>query len=73
MNAVKPGKLMDAGTLMRELGITRHAADVLMRQLPKTMIPGQQKNYVYRADVEKLLADNTHDIVTARARAARAA
>jgi hypothetical protein len=55
----QPGKLMDAGTIMRELGIARNAADVLMRQLPKVTIPGIRKNFVRRADVADLLERNT--------------
>lgn len=65
--------LMDTTTLMRELGIKRNAADILMRQLPKIIIPGQQKNYVRRQDVKQLLEENTFDVVTAEARKRRAA
>jgi hypothetical protein len=55
----KQGRLMDAGTIMRELGIKRNAADVLMRQLPKVEIRGLQKNFVLRVDVERYLEQNT--------------
>jgi len=55
----KQGRLMDAGALMAELGIKRNAADAIMRQLPKVQIPGLQKNFVKRADVDRLLEENT--------------
>lgn len=53
----KPGKLMDAGTIMAELGIKRNAAEGLMRALKKVQIPGTSKSYVLRADVEDAMRE----------------
>lgn len=67
------GKYMDTGAIMREYGFKRNAALALVRQLPKTEIPGHRKSFVKRVDVERLLAENTHDVVTAGARRRREA
>lgn len=52
-------KLIDAAGLQRELGIKRAGADAIMRQLDKVQIPGLDKVYVKRADVEQLLKEGT--------------
>jgi len=52
-------KLIDAAGLQRELGIKRASAEAIMRQLPKVTIPGVKKIYVRRADVNRLLDENT--------------
>jgi hypothetical protein len=54
-----PGKLMDCATVQRELGISRKAAEAIMRQLPKVEFAGLRKVYVKRADVERLVAERT--------------
>jgi hypothetical protein len=38
--------LLDAKALRLELGVTRAAAEALMRQLPVVLIPGLRKVYV---------------------------
>ena len=48
-------ELLDAKALQAELGITRAAAEAIIRKLPIVQVPGLRKVYVRRADVEKLL------------------
>jgi hypothetical protein len=50
-------ELLDARRLAGELGITRAAAEAVMRQLPKVEIPGLRKVYVTRESVERLLRE----------------
>lgn len=50
-------ELLDAKALQRELGVTRAAAEAVMRQLPKVEIPGLRKVYVERSAVERLLQE----------------
>jgi hypothetical protein len=52
-------ELLDCAKLARELGITRAAAEAIMRQLPKVQPPGLRKTYVRRPDVADLLARST--------------
>jgi hypothetical protein len=52
-------ELLDAKHLAGELGVTRAAAEAVMRQLPKVMIPGLRKVYVERSAVERLLQEAT--------------
>jgi hypothetical protein len=52
-------ELLDARRLAGELGITRAAAEAVMRQLPKVEIPGLRKVYVKRESVERLLREAT--------------
>jgi biotin operon repressor len=52
-------QLLDAKHLASELGITRAAAEKIMRQLPKVEIPDLRKVYVTRASVERLLREAT--------------
>jgi hypothetical protein len=49
-------QLLDAKHLAAELGVTRAAAEAIMRQLPSVQVPGLRKVYVRRGDVEMLLA-----------------
>lgn len=51
-------ELVDCRRIMAETGITRAAAEALMRQLPKLTIPGVRKTYVRRADVVALLEEH---------------
>jgi len=52
-------ELVDARGLRDELGVTRAAADAIMRQLPTVVIPGLRKTYCRRSDVEALLERHT--------------
>lgn len=50
---------MDCATIARELGVSRSVAEAMMRQLPKVRVPDVRKVWVRRADVERLLSENT--------------
>jgi hypothetical protein len=50
-------ELLDAKQLQAEIGVTRAAAEAIMRQLPVIQIPGLRKVYVRRPDVERLLEE----------------
>ncbi|MBI3936374.1 MAG: hypothetical protein HY323_05305 [Betaproteobacteria bacterium] len=52
-------ELVDCAKLMRELGVSRAAAEKIMRQVPKVTPPGLRKVYVRRSDVRQLLDDVT--------------
>jgi hypothetical protein len=52
-------QLLDAKHLALELGVTRAAAEAIMRKLPKVEIDGLRKVFVKRGDVERLLAEST--------------
>lgn len=47
--------LYDCARLSRELGISRHAAEAIMRELPEQRLPGLRKSYVRGGDVQALL------------------
>jgi hypothetical protein len=51
--------LLDAKQLRVELGVTRAAAEAIMRQVPAVVIPGLRKSYCRRSDVEALLERHT--------------
>ena len=53
-----PG-LVDAKGLQAELGVTRAAAETIMRQLPVVSFPGLRKVYVKRTDVIALIEKRT--------------
>ncbi|MGH3079401.1 MAG: hypothetical protein ACRDPZ_14625 [Gaiellaceae bacterium] len=58
-------ELLDAKALQAELGITRAAAEAIMRRLPTVQIEGLRKVYVRRADVAAYLEARTfskHDV-----------
>jgi hypothetical protein len=55
---VLPG-LIDAKGLQAELGITRAAAEVIIRQLPVVQFRDLRKVYVRRADVLELIEQRT--------------
>lgn len=59
MNVTPLPELLDCRRLSEELGITRAAAERIMRMLPKQHIPGVRKVYVRREDVRRLLDENT--------------
>jgi hypothetical protein len=52
-------KLLDAKALQAELGVTRAAAEALMRRLPTVTIEGLRKVYVRRSDVARYLEQRT--------------
>jgi hypothetical protein len=52
--------LLDAKGLQQELGVTRAAAEAIIRQLEVIAIPGLRKTFVKRVDVEALLARSTY-------------
>jgi hypothetical protein len=52
-------ELLDAKRLASELGVTRAAAEAIMRRLPVVSIEGLRKTYVRREDVRRYLAQRT--------------
>jgi hypothetical protein len=51
--------LLDAKGLQAELGVTRAAAEAIMRRLPTVQIEGLRKTYCRRADVHAYLEVRT--------------
>lgn len=47
---------MDTATIAREYGISRTAAEAIMRRIPKVEIEGLRKVYVQRVDVENYIS-----------------
>ncbi len=58
-------QLLDCKALRCELGVTRAAAEAIMRKVPVVEIDGLRKTYVRRDDVELYLESRT---VSAEAR-----
>ena len=54
-------ELLDAKHLAAELGVTRAAAEAIMRRLPVVSIEGLRKTYVRREDVRRYLEERTFD------------
>lgn len=54
-------ELLDAKKLQTELGVTRSAAEAIMRQLPIVQIEDLRKVYVRRHDVARYLQARTFD------------
>jgi hypothetical protein len=52
-------ELLDAKRLQAELGVTRAAAEAVMRRLPVVQFPGVRKVYVKRTDVTRLIEEST--------------
>jgi hypothetical protein len=52
-------ELLDAKRLQAELGVTRAAAEAIMRQLPVVQFDGLRKVYVRRPDVARLIDERT--------------
>jgi hypothetical protein len=52
-------ELLDAKHLAAELGVTRAAAEALMRRLPIVQIEGLRKTFVRREDVARYLEQHT--------------
>ena len=53
-------ELIDCRRLMAETGLTRAAAERLMRNVPTVQIEGLRKTYVRRSDVEAYLEAHTY-------------
>ena len=54
-------ELLDAKGLMDELGVTRAAAEAIMRQLPVVQFAELRKTYVRRSDVAALIEARTFE------------
>jgi hypothetical protein len=54
--------LLDAKQLRAELGVTRAAAEAIMRRLPVVQIEGLRKVYVRRSDVGAYLDAHTFGV-----------
>jgi hypothetical protein len=52
-------ELLDAKALCSELGVTRAAAEAIIRRLPVVQIEGLRKTYVRRDDVHRYLDGRT--------------
>ena len=52
-------ELLDAKRLQAELGVTRAAAEAIMRRLPVVQVEGLRKVYVRRSDVHAYLEART--------------
>ena len=50
--------LYDTARLARELGISRRAAEAIMRQIPKQNVPDLRKAYVRGGDVQTFLDEH---------------
>jgi hypothetical protein len=59
MNEKLP-ELLDAKKLAAELGITRAAAEAMMRQLELVQVQGLRKVFVKRVDVARLIERSTY-------------
>jgi hypothetical protein len=54
-------QLLDVKALRAELGVSRAAAEAIMRLVPVVHIPGLRKTYCRRSDVARLLEERTFD------------
>jgi hypothetical protein len=54
-------ELLDVKALRAELGVSRAAAEKIMRLVPAVVIPGLRKSYCRRSDVARLLEERTFD------------
>ena len=52
-------ELLDAKGLQAELGVSRAAAEAIMRRLPVVQVPGLRKTYCKRSDVAAYLEAHT--------------
>jgi hypothetical protein len=52
-------RLIDQRGIAEELGVTRAAAEKIMRQVPKVHVPGLRKVYVKRDDVLRVIEEGT--------------
>ena len=51
--------LIDQRGIAEELGVTRAAAERIMRQVPKVHVPGLRKVYVKRDDIVRVIEEGT--------------
>lgn len=51
--------LLDTRGIMREMGVTRKAAEAFMRRCPKVEVEGLRKVYVKRDDLQRVVAEST--------------
>jgi hypothetical protein len=51
--------LIDQRGISEELGVTRAAAEKIMRQVPKIHVPGLRKVYVKRQDIVRVIEEGT--------------
>jgi hypothetical protein len=58
--------LYDCARLVRELGVSRKAAEAIMLRVDKQKVPGLRKVYVRGADVQRLLDENLVDAKSER-------
>lgn len=58
MSALELQGLYDQARIVRELGVSRAAAQKFMYDLPKQLVPGLRKVYVRGDDLQKLLDEN---------------
>jgi hypothetical protein len=54
-------ELLDVKALRSELGVTRAAAEAIMRRLPVVQVEGLRKTYVRRPDVAAYLEARTFE------------
>jgi hypothetical protein len=54
-------ELLDCRGLRAELGVSRAAAEKIMRLVPVVVIPGLRKSYCRREDVRRLLEERTFE------------
>ena len=52
-------ELLDCKALRSELGVTRAAAEAIMRRIPSVHIEGLRKTFVRREDVRRYLDEHT--------------
>jgi hypothetical protein len=52
-------RLIDLRGIAEELGVTRAAAEKIMRQVPKVHVPGLRKVYVKRDDILRMIEEGT--------------
>jgi hypothetical protein len=52
-------ELLDVKALRAELGVTRAAAEAIMRRIPVVQIEGLRKSYVKRSDVARYIDSRT--------------
>jgi hypothetical protein len=52
-------EMLDCRRLRTELGISRAAAEAIMRQLPVVLVDDLRKSYVWREDVRRYLKSRT--------------
>ena len=52
-------ELLDAKKLQAELGVSRCAAEAIIRRLPVVQIEGLRKTFVKRSDVARYLDERT--------------